>query len=513
MSKLEHPLLEMCQITKTYQHVVANDDVSIKLYEGEILAIVGENGAGKSTLMKVLYGLVKPDSGEIQLKGERVIFNNPSEALASGIGMLQQNFMLFGPMTVAENIVYQNEPRKGIFFDQKKNYELVGELSHRYMLKVDPTDIVEHCPVGVQQRVEIIKILYQNANIIIFDEPTSVLTPLEVEELLKTMKQLSQMGKTIILITHKLREVMAVSHRVVVMRDGRVVAESKTGDTSIEELSFHMVNHQIKTRKIKPQPAGNPILDVKDLKLMDSNGAQVLKQVNVRVNSGEIVGIAGVAGNGQSELVQCITGLQDYDGGEIFIEGRNMTHANVSQIREAGLSHIPEDRIIWGSATEATLTENTLMGNEGQAPFSKNGILDLKRSREYTADLIARYEIKAGSVKQKIKELSGGNAQKLIVAREISKNAKVIVACEPTRGVDIGAMEFVHDRLLEARNRRGGVLLVSSELSEIMSLSDRIYVIFEGRINGEFSRSSVDEKTLGLLMLGGNIHENKPSKK
>jgi general nucleoside transport system ATP-binding protein len=508
MSNPEKPLLQMRHITKTYQHVVANNDVSIDLYEGEILAIVGENGAGKTTLMKVLYGLEKPDSGEVFLKGERVVFNKPSDAMEAGIGMLQQNFMLFGPMTVAENIVYQNEPRRGVFFDEKKTHELVKSLSQKYNLNVNPTDIIDQCPVGVQQRVEIIKILYQNANIIIFDEPTAVLTPLEVEELLKTLKYLSQMGKTIILITHKLREVMTVSNRVVVMRDGSVVAVSRTKETSISELSFEMVNRQIKTRQIRTKSAGNPILEIRDLELVDDSGAHVLRGINLHVNSSEIVGIAGVAGNGQSDLVKCITGLQNYDSGEIYIEGENFSHASVGQIREGGLSHIPEDRILWGSAIEATLTENILMGSEGKAPFSKNGFLDLKVSQKYVAELIARFEIKAGSVKQKIKELSGGNAQKLIVAREISKNSKVIVACEPTRGVDIGAMEFVHDRLLEVRDNGGGVLLVSSELSEIIALSDRIYVIFEGRINGEFTRGKVDEKTLGLLMLGGSFNVN-----
>jgi len=506
MPDLERPLLQMHHITKAYQHVVANKDVSIDLYEGEILAIVGENGAGKTTLMKILYGLEKTDSGEIFLKGKNVLFNKPSEAMAAGIGMLQQNFMLFSSMTVAENIVYQNEPRKGIIFDEKKTNELVRNLSQRYMLKVNPTDIVEQCPVGVQQRVEIIKILYQNANIIIFDEPTAVLTPLEVEDLLKTMKQLCQMGKTIILITHKLQEVMSVSDRVVVMRDGRVVAVYRTSDTSVPELSFHMVNRQIKHRKIKPRNVGSPILEVKDLNLVNSKGSQVLKKVNLKVNSNEIVGIAGVAGNGQSDLVQCITGLQNYDNGEIFIGGQNISHARVNQIRDSGMSHIPEDRIMWGSAIEATLAENTLMGSEGKAPFSKNGILDNRASRRYSAGLIDRFEIKAGSVKQKFKELSGGNAQKLIVAREISRNSRVVVACEPTRGVDIGATEFIHDRLLEVRDQGGGVLLVSSELSEILALSDRIYVIFEGAINGEFTRGNVDEKTLGLLMLGGKKH-------
>lgn len=343
-------LLEMRHITKTYPNVVANNDVSIKLYENEILAIVGENGAGKTTLMKILYGLEKADKGEIYIKEESVICRNPSDAMRLGIGMLQQHFMLFGSMTVAENIVFQNEPRNGLFFDKKETIRIIKELSCQYGLEVDPNAIVEECPVGLQQRIEILKILYQNVDIIIFDEPSAVLTPLEVEELLKTMEQLCSMGKSIILITHKLSEVMAISYRVVVMRDGQVVAESKTDETDLETLSFHVVNRQLNPQSINSQPQGRSILEVKNLSLKTSGGKEVLSHVDMHVNSGEIVGVAGVSGNGQSELVRCITGLQEYDSGEVYVDGCPVVNGSVSKTREAGLSYIPEDRYMWGSA-------------------------------------------------------------------------------------------------------------------------------------------------------------------
>lgn len=507
MNNSKNVLLEMRHITKTYPNVVANDDVSIKLFKNEILAIVGENGAGKTTLMKILYGLEKADSGEIYFKGKQVVCKNPSETMKLGIGMLQQHFMLFGSMTVAENIVYQNEPHNSVFFDKRESIRVVEELSRRYALDVDPTATVEQCPVGLQQRIEILKILYQNADIIIFDEPSAVLTPLEVEDLLKTMEQLCKMGKSIILITHKLSEVMAVSDRVIVMRDGQVVAESITRDTDIFTLSFHVINRQLKAHSIKPKQHGRTMLHIKNLYLKNSSGKEVLRDINIHVDSGEIVGIAGVSGNGQTELVRCITGIENYDGGEIYIKGARVEKGSVNKTRAAGLSYIPEDRYLWGSAPDATLFDNILMGNEAISQFNRHGILKMREIRKYSNNLIDLYDVKAGKITQKLKELSGGNAQKLIAAREIAKNTPVLIASEPTRGIDIGASEFIHEKLIEKRNQDDSVLLVSSELSEIMKLSDRIYVIFEGRINGEFVRGSIDEKSLGILMLGGRIEK------
>ncbi|MGL4799298.1 MAG: ABC transporter ATP-binding protein [Cellulosilyticaceae bacterium] len=501
-------LLEMKHIMKTYDNVIANNDINIHLNQGEILAIVGENGAGKSTIMKILYGLQQPDSGDIMLNGEKVVFHSPSDAMACGIGMIQQHFMLFESMTVAENIVYKNEARKGVFYDKEANIKVVEELSEKYGLKVDPHAVIGDCSVGLQQRVEILKVLYQDADIIIFDEPSAVLTPGEVEELLKTMKHLAALGKSLIIITHKLDEVMEVSDRIVVMRAGVVVDEMMKVDTNAEKLSEAMIGRQILTRQIPKQAVGKRLLEVKNLMLRDNNGKPILNGINMHVDSGEVVGIAGVSGNGQSELIRCITGLQASESGTVMIDGKDITNKQVYEIREAGIAHIPEDRYVWGSAKDATLVENALIGYEDKPAFSKRGILNLKNVQEHAMKLIKEYRVKIGSASQPIKGLSGGNAQKLIAAREITRNTPIIIACEPTRGIDIGAMEFIHDRLVEKRNKGDGVLLVSSELSEIMSLSDRIYVIYEGQMNGEFTKDEVTEKELGMYMLGGKKHEN-----
>lgn len=497
-------VFEMKHITKTYGPVVANDDVSLHLNPGEILSIVGENGAGKSTIMKILYGLEKPDSGEIIVGGKPQRFHNPSDAMAVGIGMVQQHFMLFEQMTVAENIVFKNELKKGPFMDMGKTVETVRQLSERYGLKIDPRARIADCPVGLRQRVEILKILYQNAEIIIFDEPSAVLTPLEVEALLETIRSLAKAGKSIVLITHKLQEVMAVSDRVYVMRQGKVVAERMAADTDMEELAMLMVGHPLANYDIEPQAPGKTLLETKGLSLVE-NGREVLKDISLRVDAGEIVGIAGVSGNGQSELIRCITGLEKATGGQVLVGGQDVTNRSVRAIRDAGLAHISEDRYVWGSAPEGTLEENTLMARQDEAPFSKRGIVNPKAIRDYAVRLIGDFNVKASSPAQKMRELSGGNAQKLIVAREMSLDAPVLICCEPTRGIDIGAMEAIHNRMLQRRAQGSAILLVSSELTEIMSLSDRIYVIFEGRIVGEFKRGSMDDKHLGLLMVGGSI--------
>ena len=500
-------IFEMKNIVKMYGSLCANDNVSLHLNRGEILAIVGENGAGKSTIMKILYGREKPTSGEIYVNGKQMHFRNPSDAMAAGIGMVQQHFMLFEKMTVAENIVFKNEIHRGPFMDMARTMETVKALSDKYALKIDPSALISDCPVGLRQRVEILKILYQNAEIIIFDEPSAVLTPLEVEALIETMKQLSAAGKSIVVITHKLQEVMAVSDRVYVMRQGKVVAERKTAETNVEELAYLMVGRQIVTRQIAPMNATKTLLETRELRLTE-DGREILKGIDIHVNAGEIVGIAGVSGNGQSELISCITGLTPVTGGQVLVQGKDVTNQSVRAIRDAGLAHISEDRYVWGSAPEGTLEENTLMGRQDEEAFTHRGFLNHNKMRQYARKLIADFGVKASSPTQKMRELSGGNAQKLIVAREMSMNTPVLICCEPTRGIDIGAMEAIHDRMLQRRSEGAAVLLVSSELTEIMSLSDRIYVIYEGKINGEFKRDSMDDKHLGLLMVGGSIeHE------
>lgn len=503
-------LLEMKNISKNYGSLLANDNINLTLNKGEILAVVGENGAGKSTLMKILYGLERPTAGEIHIEGKRMSFRNPSDAMDSGIGMVQQHFMLLEPYTVAENIVYKREPKKNIFFfDKKRAFQIVEELCKKYSLHVDPRARVEDCAVGLQQRVEILKILYQDANIIIFDEPSAVLTPQEVRELLKTMKQLAAMGKSVIIITHKLHEVMEVSDRVMVMRAGKLVKEMATKDTNIEELSFLMVGRQILSRKVPPQATGQRILTIDGLVMKGEGGRNVVDGASLYVDAGEIVGIAGVSGNGQSELIRAVTGLAKADGGRVTLMEQEVLNRSVGQIRKSGLAHIPEDRYLWGCAREATLIETGIMAHHRKPEFSKGGIIDLRTIRWFVQGLLTDYGVMNSGLNQRAGELSGGNNQKLIVAREIAQKSPLLIACEPTRGVDVGAMEFIHDKLVEKRERGDGVLLVSSELSEIMSLCDRIYVLFEGKVNGEFTREMANEEQLGLLMMGGGAkHES-----
>ncbi len=495
----------MKDITKLYGSLLANDSINLTLDKGEILAVVGENGAGKSTLMKILYGLERPTSGEIYLNGKQQSFRSPHDAIGAGIGMVQQHFMLFSEFTVAENIVYGNEPkRKTLFFDRSAADKLVRELSEKYLLDVDPRAKIKNCPVGLQQRVEILKILYQNADIIILDEPSAVLTPQEVGDLLKTMKQLAALGKSIIIITHKLHEVMEASDRVMVMRSGQFVKEVKTSETSIEELSFLMVGRRIIDKVVPEQPTTGKVLSVCDLRLTDSQGKKALDGLSLHVDAGEIVGIAGVSGNGQSELIDCITGLTKADSGEIKLLENDITRDSVGKIRDLGCACIPEDRYKCGCAAEATMTETALMAHQYEPRFSKRGVLKNNVIRNYTTELLQRYDVKYNGLFQKAGELSGGNIQKLIVAREIEQNSPLLIAAEPTRGVDIGAMEFIHEKLLEKRKEGGAILLLSSELSEIMELCDRIYTIFDGKINGEFTKAEATEEKLGLLMMGGS---------
>ncbi|WP_213996931.1 ABC transporter ATP-binding protein [Tepidanaerobacter syntrophicus] len=501
-------LLRMENITKLYGSLLANDNVSLTLDKGEILAIVGENGAGKSTLMKILYGLEMPTSGEIYINDKLCNFKSPMDAIRQGIGMVQQNFMLFNPFTVAENIVYGKEPRsRRIFFNRRKAAEIVRELCRKYGLEIDPELKVEDCPVGLQQRVEILKVLYKDAEIIILDEPSAVLTPQEVDELLKTIKGLAALGKSIILITHKLQEVMDVADRIMVMREGKRIAEVKKTETSIEELSYLMVGRRLAARKVEKQKPGKNVLKIENLTYVTPEKKNVLKGVNIHVDEGEIVGIAGVSGNGQSELIQCITGMIAPTGGKILLDGKDITGRPVWEVRYSGLSHIPEDRYYMGCAKDANLVEVAIMGHHIKPAYSQKGILKTAEIRKFTRNLLTKYDVRHSSLTQKAKELSGGNIQKLIVAREIEHGNKFLVAAEPTRGVDIGAMEFIHDKILEVRSKGGAVLLISSELTEILSLSDRIYVMYGGNTNGEFTREEATSEKLGLLMMGGKLNE------
>ena len=496
-------VLRMEHIVKCYGNLIANDDVSLTLHKGEILAVIGENGAGKTTLMKVLYGMEQAEGGHVYLHGEEIHIKSPAQAIARGIGMVQQHFMLFDPFTVAENVVYGKEPKKGLFFDIKEANRVTRELSEKYELHLNPQAKIKGMPVGLRQRVEIVKVLYQNADIIIFDEPTAVLTPQEVHELLITMKRLAAAGKSIIIITHKLNEVMEVADRAMVMRLGKHIADVDIKDTSIEELSFMMVGRHLVEKTIPPVAPGEDVLRIEDLCLSGVGAVPVLDHLCLHVRAGEIVGIAGVSGNGQSELARCIFGLQKVNGGSILLNGEHIENRNVLKVRGCGAAMIPEDRYIWGSAASATIAETAIMAHHTKPEFSKRGILKIKKIRTFASGMVRDFSVKTDSIHLKTGSLSGGNAQKLIAAREIMEKTSLLIACEPTRGVDIGAMEFIHDRLVEKRANGDAVLLISSELTEIMKLADRIYVMYAGKINGEFERGSVQEETLGLLMVGG----------
>lgn len=498
----------MKHITKLYGSLRANDDISLTLNKGEVLAVIGENGAGKSTLMKILYGLETPTEGEIFINGQPVSIRSPHDAMVHKIGMVQQHFMLLEPRTVAENIVYGGEPRKnGIFFDRREAEKITRELGDRYGLPIDPKKRVKDCPVGLQQRIEILKVLYQNADIIIFDEPSAVLTPQEVTELLATIRRLAEMGKSIIIITHKLNEVMACADRVMVMRLGKYIREMPIQETGIEEMSYLMVGRHIPTREITPIEPGEVILDVDQLNLTSKEDANILNGFSIHVNAGEIVGIAGVSGNGQSELIQCLTGLMKPDSGTITLCGKDITGLSVGEIRAAGCACVPEDRYLWGCAKEATLTETAIMAHQYAPELSGHGLLNNRACEAFTRALLKNYDVRNSGPEQMAGELSGGNIQKLIVAREVEQHSPFLIAAEPTRGLDIGAMEYIHNQLLAKRERKEAVLLISSELTEIMELSDRIYVIYNGKAVGEFSRAEADETKLGLLMMGGSQHE------
>lgn len=496
-------LLAMQQISKQYGDFTANDSIDLELYPGEVHAVVGENGAGKTTLMKMLYGLEKPTSGSIWLKGEQIEFQSPADAIARGIGMVHQHFMLFEQFTVAENIVAGHETKKTIWFDRKKAIEEVRVLSESYGMILDPEAKASDISVGMQQRVEILKVLYQGADIIILDEPSAVLTPIEVGELLTAVRGLAKQGKCIILITHKLHEVMAVSDRVTVLRNGKVTGSTLTKDTNAEQLAKLMVGRELKgisTSNIEP---GEVMLKVKDVTLHGSKGKPLLDHINFQVRAREIVGIAGVSGNGQSELLQVLSGLRKPDLGDIHLMEASIAGKSVRQIREQGLAHIPEDRYFWGAAKDASVMDNALLGHERKQELQQGPILNWRKIRAQAAKWVADFSVKTNSLDDDAGHLSGGNLQKLIVAREWAHGSPFLIAAEPTRGVDIGAMEFIHRQLLDKRNSGDGILLVSSELSEIMKLSDRILVMFEGTIAGELHREEATEEQISLLMAGG----------
>ena len=501
----EERVLEMRGIRKEFPGVIANDDVSFDVRRGEVHALLGENGAGKSTLMNILYGLYRPDAGEILLDGKPVSFNSARDAIHAGIGMVHQHFMLIPVMTVAENIVLGVEPvRDGVLLDERGAEERVRELSQQFGLAVDPTALVSSITVGQQQRVEILKALYRGAEILILDEPTAVLTPQEAGELFAIVRSLQADGKSIIFITHKLNEVLEIADRITVLRRGkRIDTVSRQGATE-EGLARMMVGREVLLRVDKaPASPTDVALDVKDLEVVDERDLEKVRGVSFSVRRGEIVAIAGVDGNGQTELVEAITGLRRIASGTVAVGGRAFEgHVTPRMMIDAGIGHIPEDRHRRGLVLEFNLAENIALHDYDKPPDSKRGWLYPARLVQRAARLIKEFDIRGGGPLTLARALSGGNQQKVVVAREVARNPVVLIAAQPTRGLDVGAIEYVHRRLVAERDTGRAILLVSLELDEVLSLADRILVMYEGRIVGEHAAGAGEEE-IGLEMLGG----------
>ncbi len=501
--------VKMQDIVKKFGDFVANDGINLTVRKGEVHAILGENGAGKSTLMNILYGLYHPTSGKIFIDGKETTIGTPQKAIDLGIGMVHQHFMLIPPFSVTENIVLGMEDTKGVVLDLKKSRDKIVELSKRYGLSVDPDAKIEDISVGMQQRVEIIKVLYRGANTLILDEPTASLTPQEIVELMDIIKSLTKDGKSVILITHKLKEIKTCADSCTIIRHGKYIDTVDVKVTSESELAAMMVGRDVSfsVEKEKREP-GEVVLEVKDLCAKDYRKVDILKSLSISVRRGEIVGIAGVDGNGQSELVEILTGLKKADSGSVSILGKNAFNVTPRQSFDMGITSIPEDRQKHGLVLDFSVAENLILQNFEKEPFSKSGILNDKNIEAHANKLIEKFDIRPkDSAKKSAKTLSGGNQQKVIIAREVTNDSDLLIAVNPTRGLDVGAIEFVHKYLVEQRNKNKAVLLVSFELDEIMNLSDRIEVIFDGQITGEVMGEYADEKELGLLMAGGKKDE------
>jgi simple sugar transport system ATP-binding protein len=497
------PVLEVRGITKRFPGVVANDHVDFDVRRGEVHAMLGENGAGKTTLMNIIYGLYHPDEGEILLNGKPVRFASARDAIRRGIGMVHQHFMLIPVMTVMENIVLAAEPtRAGVFLDQDAAVKRVRELSDTYGLVVNPHARIRDITVGQQQRAEILKALYRGADILILDEPTSVLTPQEARELFEILESLKAQGKAIVFISHKLNEVLQVADRITVLRRGKKIDTIPRAGATEAQLARMMVGREVLLRVEKsPASLGEPLLVVEDLHVVDERGLEAVRGISFEVRAGEIVGVAGVDGNGQTELIDGITGLHRPTAGRVLIGGKELTAKTARVYLDAGLGHIPQDRQRHGLVLEFALAENLVLHDYGKEPFSRFGWLNPRRLMSWARRVLQEFDVRGGGPRTRASALSGGNQQKVVVAREVERNPRVLIAAQPTRGLDVGAIEFVHRRLVEQRDNGKGVLLVSLELDEILSLSDRILVIYEGRIVGEFTPDATEEE-LGIAMTG-----------
>jgi simple sugar transport system ATP-binding protein len=502
----EPPLLELKGITKRFPGVVANDGIDFDLRQGEVHALLGENGAGKSTLMNVLYGLYRPDEGEIVVRGAPVTFHSPRDAIEHGIGMVHQHFMLIPVMTVAENIVLASEPTTGrVFFDQRTAESRAGDLARSFGFALDPAALVQDITVGQQQRVEIVKAIYRRADILILDEPTAVLTPQEADELFAILGTLKREGMSIIFISHKLNEVLEIADRITVLRRGKAVETLPAARATEEGLARLMVGREVLLRvEKKPATPGERLLQVNDLHVRDERGIERVRGVSFEVRAGEIVGIAGVDGNGQTELIDAITGLLRVQHGTVSVGGVDVTREGARELFEIGVGHIPQDRQHRGLVLDFSVAENIALHDFRQAPNARFGWLYPSRLVDRARRLIAEFDVRGGGPQTPAGSLSGGNQQKVILAREIDRDPRVLIAAQPTRGLDVGAIEFLHRRLVEERASGRAILLVSLELDEIVSLSDRILVLYEGQVVGEYG-PDVSGEELGIAMLGGTV--------
>lgn len=501
-------VIEMLNIRKEFPGIVANDNVTLQLKRGEIHALLGENGAGKSTLMNILFGLYQPERGEILVNGKSVKITSPNIANDLGIGMVHQHFMLVDKFTVTENIILGKEPKKFGIIEKRKAAEDVRKISEKYGLKVDPYAKIQDISVGMQQRVEILKILYRGANILIFDEPTAALTPQEIKELGQIMEVLRKEGKSIILITHKLKEIMEMCDRVTVIRKGKGIGTVNVAETNPDELAKLMVGRDVifTTKKGKANPLHN-VLEIENLVVKDVRGIQAVRGLNLTVRAGEIVGIAGIDGNGQTELIEAITGLSKAVEGKIKLNGKEIQNKKPRKITEAGIGHIPQDRHKHGLVLDFPIGENIVLQTYYQQPYSKRGILNDQAIYKHANKLIKEFDVRTASEYALARSLSGGNQQKAIIAREVDRNPDLLIAAQPTRGLDVGAIEFIHNRLIEQRDNGKAVLLISFELDEILDVSDRIAVIYEGEIVAIVDPKSTNDQELGLLMAGSKRKE------
>ncbi len=497
-------MLELRNITKTFGNVVANDDVSITVHKGTIHAIVGENGAGKSTVMRIAYGFYNPDSGEIFVDGKKADIRSPHDAIALGIGMVHQHFMLVDTMTVAENIILGAETGSPANLDLDQANKDVLTLSNELRLGVDPEAFVEDLSVGQQQRVELLKALYRDAELLILDEPTAVLSPQEVDEFFGILRRMKAQGKTIIIITHKLEEVLAVSDEVTVMRDGKTVGNVQTSETSARDLAKMIVGREVLLRVDKSDATpGGVVLEVKNLSVTGNHGP-ALTDVSLTVRAGEIVGIAGIEGNGQTELVEALSGLRRSTGGRVEFDGKDITNFSARKLKELGVAHIPEDRHKRGLLLNSDLEENAVLGVHYRAPVSAStGFMNNAFIEKRTAEIIENFDVRPRNPKLAAKSLSGGNQQKLIIGREFELKPKLLLVSQPTRGVDIGAIEFIHRKLIEMRDAGSAVLLISAELEEVTALADRLLVFNEGKIAGEVDPKVTSVEEIGLMMTAG----------